>query len=202
MNETTKALTRRLRDPVWKTHYMVGDAIDIGAGPDGLSKQMEHWPGLKSVRDWDRKDGDATYMKGVPDESYDLVHSSHCLEHINECSKALRNWWRLVKPGGHLVVVVPDDEMYEQGVWPSTFNPDHKWLFTPINVYTTMPPQTRSVVSLVRWLDPELTTRRRGGTDLLELRRLHSTFDPSGPRRDQTLGDAECAIEFVVRKRP
>src|SRR5690606_12094815 len=113
-HEATKALKRRLLDPTWATHYMVGDAIDIGAGPDGLSRQQDAWPKLTSVRDWDLADGDAQLMAGVPDESFDVVHSSHCLEHMRDPWEAIDHWWRIVKPGGHLIVIVPDEDMYEQ----------------------------------------------------------------------------------------
>jgi hypothetical protein len=42
----------------------------------------------------------------------------------------LGNWIRVVRPGGHLVVSVQDEDLYEQGVWPSRFNDDHKVSFT------------------------------------------------------------------------
>jgi len=35
----------------------------------------------------------------------------------------------LVKPGGYLVTVVPDEDLYEQFNWPSIFNQDHKVTF-------------------------------------------------------------------------
>jgi SAM-dependent methyltransferase len=44
--------------------------------------------------------------------------------------KALKEWWELVKEGGHLIVLVPDEDLYEQGEFPSRFNTDHKWTFT------------------------------------------------------------------------
>jgi hypothetical protein len=47
-----------------------------------------------------------------------------------EVPTALSEWWSLVKPGGYLVLIVPDKDMYEQGVWPSIFNADHKARFT------------------------------------------------------------------------
>ncbi len=31
---------------------------------------------------------------------------------------------------GHLIVTVPDEDLYEQGVFPSTYNSDHKWTFS------------------------------------------------------------------------
>jgi hypothetical protein len=44
--------------------------------------------------------------------------------------RTLAEWWKLVKPGGHLFFVVPDEDLYEQGFFPSLFNRDHKATFT------------------------------------------------------------------------
>ena len=29
-----------------------------------------------------------------------------------------------------MIVTVPDEDLYEQGVFPSTYNSDHKWTFS------------------------------------------------------------------------
>lgn len=42
---------------------------------------------------------------------------------------ALEQWWALVKPGGYLVIVVPDEDLYEQSYRPSRLNSDHKCTF-------------------------------------------------------------------------
>ena len=34
-----------------------------------------------------------------------------------------------MRPGGYLVLVVPHEDLYEQGFWPSIFNSDHKVTF-------------------------------------------------------------------------
>ena len=81
------------------------------------------------MRVWDLTDGDALEMKGVASDSVDFVHSSHCLEHMKDPARALRSWLRVVRPGGHLIVTVPDEDLYEQGIWPSLFNRDHKATF-------------------------------------------------------------------------
>ncbi|MBV5346213.1 MAG: methyltransferase domain-containing protein, partial [Rhodoferax sp.] len=69
----------------------------------------------------------------------DFVHSSHCLEHMRDVREALKNWIRIVKPGGFLILTVPDEDLYEQGQWPSRFNTDHKWSFTIHKERSTMP---------------------------------------------------------------
>jgi SAM-dependent methyltransferase len=52
--------------------------------------------------------GEASSLAGIPDASYDVVLSSHCLEHSANALAALAEWTRVLKPGGTLVVVVPD----------------------------------------------------------------------------------------------
>jgi SAM-dependent methyltransferase len=99
----------------------VGSGIDIGCGDD---------PVTTDCRQWDLKDGDAQVMAGVEDATFDWVYSSHCLEHMVDPRVALANWWRILKPGGHLIVMVPDEDIYEQGHWPPIFNPDHKSTWT------------------------------------------------------------------------
>lgn len=46
-------------------------------------------------------------LAGISDNSYDFLLSSHNLEHIANPLKALKEWMRVVKPRGHLVVVLP-----------------------------------------------------------------------------------------------
>lgn len=44
------------------------------------------------------------------DECAQLVYAGHLLEHFppDEAPALLREWWRVVRPGGALVVVIPD----------------------------------------------------------------------------------------------
>jgi SAM-dependent methyltransferase len=198
-SETGKSMARRLRDPLFYLHVFSGQAIDIGAGPDGLSKYAYLFPKLTSVRDWDLPDGDANVMEGLEAESFDCVHASHCLEHMVALDRALGRWWELVKPGGFLVFTVPDEAMYEQGVWPSTWNPDHKWSFrTDFHTGRELP-KSRGVQELVGLLE---------WAQLIKLERLVATWKPnmnphSQPnyRIDQTGGPlVESAIEVVLRK--
>lgn len=98
-----------------------GRILDIGPGPDPITPDAVPF---------DKDAGDANFITAFEPESFDLVYSSHCLEHMHDPSRSILNWWTLVKPGGHLFVVVPDEDLYEQGVFPSRFNDDHKHTFT------------------------------------------------------------------------
>ncbi|WP_026359813.1 class I SAM-dependent methyltransferase [Sphingomonas sp. PR090111-T3T-6A] len=65
------------------------------------------------------------------DESFDGIYSSHCFEHIGPWKEVLRDWYRLLRYGGHLVIVVPHQFLFERKRHlPSYFNPDHKRYYT------------------------------------------------------------------------
>jgi len=52
--------------------------------------------------------GEGTELSAVPDREYDFVLSSHNLEHMANPVKALREWQRITRPGGGLILVLPD----------------------------------------------------------------------------------------------
>ncbi|MBL8536983.1 MAG: methyltransferase domain-containing protein [Hyphomonadaceae bacterium] len=193
MRECSKSIPRRLSSPAFMGRYFRGDGVDIGGFPDPLALYAELFPLMRSVRVWDIADGDAQLMEGVADCWYDFVHSSHCLEHLHDPEQGLRNWFRILKPGGFLIVTVPDEDLYEQGEFPSTFNQDHKWTFTVFKT-KSWSPRSRNVIDLLRALGE--------GADVERIEVLTSTYRYNAPRFDQTLTPiGECGIEFVVRKR-
>jgi SAM-dependent methyltransferase len=193
MKECSKSLPRRLADSNFVRKYFVGDGIDVGGKPDPLKLYTEFFPLLRSVRTWDWEDGDAQFMAGVPDASVDFIHSSHCLEHLNDPAEGLRNWLRVLRPGGHIIVTIPDEDMYEQGTFPSTYNRDHKQTFT-LHKDKSWSPCSVNVLGLLCSLGPE--------AEVLKVERLHGTHRFTLPRFDQTMTPVgESAIEFVIRKR-
>ena len=67
----------------------------------------------------------------VANEHYNWVYSSHALEHIEDYKQAINEWMRVIKPGGHIVTVVPHRDLYEKKLTPpSQFNGDHKRFYT------------------------------------------------------------------------
>jgi SAM-dependent methyltransferase len=51
--------------------------------------------------------GEAGRLDGISDDSYDAVLSSHVLEHISNPLGALGEWRRVVRPGGHIMLIIP-----------------------------------------------------------------------------------------------
>jgi len=54
---------------------------------------------------------DAVDLSSIQPQMYDFVFSSHCLEHIANPLKALKEWLRVLKNHGHLVIIVPEKSM-------------------------------------------------------------------------------------------
>src|SRR5580704_11223036 len=51
---------------------------------------------------------DGSDLSSVVDHSYDFILSSHNLEHFANPVKALREWRRVTRPGGGLILVLPN----------------------------------------------------------------------------------------------
>ncbi len=192
MHETSKSVIRRSTDRRFTTRWFVGNGIDIGSGNDPLTQYSSFFPLTKSIKEWDVRNGDAMFMEDVADESYDFVHSSHCLEHMVDPYVALENWIRICKKDGHLVIMFPDEDLYEQGLWPSTFNTDHKHSFT-IAKRNSWSPVSINVLYLLNAFADKI--------QILKIELLDSFYLYGMDRFDQThtlMG--ESAIEIILKK--
>lgn len=194
MKECSKSVARRLSDSRFLRRYFRGHGVDIGGAPDPLALYREFFPLVESIRTWDLDDGDAQLMASVANESYDFIFSSHCLEHLNDPLEGLTNWLRVTKPNGYIIFAIPDEDLYEQGVFPSTFNRDHKNTFT-VKKNKSWSSRSVNVLDLLGNLGPEAAVEK------VEL--LDSTYRFGLPRYDQTITPVgESGIEVVIRKRP
>lgn len=46
--------------------------------------------------------------EAIEDDTFDFVFTSHLLEHLPDPRAAIREWLRVVKPGGHVCIIIPD----------------------------------------------------------------------------------------------
>lgn len=70
----------------------------------------------------------------LPNDKFDYIFSSHCLEHLDDWVGALDYWIEHIKPGGVLFLYLPD---FSQEYWRPWNNRKHIHSFTPeiINSY-------------------------------------------------------------------
>jgi ADP-heptose:LPS heptosyltransferase/SAM-dependent methyltransferase len=116
--------------------YTRGIGLDIGCA---LGRKC--WPHMIGL---DRSAGpevdiiaEADSLGMFADMGLDFVFSSHALEDLEDTEAALREWWRVIKPGGHLVLYLPHRDFYphmgEEGA-----NPAHKHDFHPGDIISHM----------------------------------------------------------------
>lgn len=193
-DEMRKSTERRLTSEYYRRYamYFAGVGLDIGCGYDKMSAL--NFPRVTNIDGYDQclGNGNAEHLADIPDNSYDFIVSSHCLEHMQSPEIALSNWIRVTKPGGHLVITIPDWEMYEHKLWPSRFNGDHKTAWTT----------NKDLAD--KWYIMHVGTFISGFTEriaFLGASTIIDGFDISLPETvDQTAGPAECAIEIILRK--
>lgn len=124
--ETSKAFMRRLNEG-WFDKY-------APEGKPGIDIGCQHDPLREAFRKYDLifGDPDATFMENVEDNSYFTVYSSHILEHVDDPVTAVKNWFRILQPGGHLIILVPHRDLYEKKrELPSNWNFDHRSMWLP-----------------------------------------------------------------------
>ena len=120
-----------------------GKGIDLGCGPN---KAFPHFIGIDSCKDTElfnieiKPDvvcEDAANLDFIDENTLDFVFSSHLLEHIEDYSGALVNWWSKLKVGGHLVLYLPHRDLYPR-IGTHGSNPDHKHDFDEDDIRQVM----------------------------------------------------------------
>jgi SAM-dependent methyltransferase len=176
--ETSKARARRIRENFFEK-FCRGKGLDIGYGGDLLA---ENCLGL------DIEDADAHDLGGIEDETFDFVYSSHTLEHLFKPEVALSNWWRVLKPGGYLILYLPDRDLYEKKkTLPSRWSVSHECYFL---LDEDDPPDTIGVLGLV-----ERTLSDYAVVYAKTCSEGHTITDPLIP------SDGEYSIEVVLQKK-
>jgi SAM-dependent methyltransferase len=118
MSETSKY--RELTTP-----HCDGDGVDIGAGgdpvvpwaisldlaPEAYAKYNAGNPAVNPIH----LHCDARFLP-FKDETLDWVYSSHLIEDFKDWSPLLEEWKRVVKPGGKIIILVPDKELWKEAV--------------------------------------------------------------------------------------
>jgi SAM-dependent methyltransferase len=110
--------------------FMQGHGLDIGyKGSLGDRAETVLPTAIGVDQDYPGYDG-----KTLPfcEGTQDYVYSSHCLEHMMYPTSAIREWFRVLKVGGYLVITVPHRDLYEKKLdLPSRWNAGHRRFYLP-----------------------------------------------------------------------
>jgi ubiquinone/menaquinone biosynthesis C-methylase UbiE len=103
----------------WVLPYCTGKGCDIGFGGDKIMKldcDGIDFPQPYTYTGKDKVDIGCDVINNeipVPDNTYDYVYTSHLIEDFVDTKDALRKFIRIVKSGGNLILVFPDQPVYE-----------------------------------------------------------------------------------------
>lgn len=175
--ETSKARSRRVREGFFKK-YLTGKGLDIGFGGDLV---------VPNARGWDFEHGDAQYLVSLDDEQFDFVYSSHTLEHMPNPALALKNWYRVLRKGGFLILYIPHRELYEKKkTLPSRFNPAHTCFFL---IDKDELPDTIGIILLIK--------NNLSGFEIIYAKECSEGHTITDPLKHS---DGEYSIEVVLMK--
>lgn len=125
-----------------------GTLLDIGCGNGDFAARMQSrgWAVLgtdadpQAARTVSQKHGfqvDVGELNDLayPDGSFDAVTARHVLEHIRDPQQFARECWRILKPGGRLVLVTPNMASHGHRIfrehWQGLEPPRHLFLYGP-----------------------------------------------------------------------
>lgn len=133
---------------------------------------------------------DAQNLAEIPDASIDLVVSMETLEHLPEPERFLAEVWRVLTPGGRVIVSVPHDWTDETGRDP---NPHH------LHVYTW--PKVSSQLGQKFLVEQRWSQVAGGGMKLADRPRSLRQVPLNGPANGTEGVEAEWWLA-VAMKRP
>jgi SAM-dependent methyltransferase len=176
--ETNKAKQRRERENFFEK-FCKGKGLDIGFGGDLITPNSQGF---------DFEHGDAHFLEGIEDESFDFVYSSHTLEHMIDPVAAIRNWFRAVKKEGYLIVYIPHRDLYEKKkTLPSRFNPTHKKFFL---IDEDELPDTIGILPFVK--------KNLQGAEIIYAKECSEGYERIS---DDIQSKGEYSIEIVIQKK-
>jgi predicted SAM-dependent methyltransferase len=112
--------------------YCVGDGADLGFGGDPITPEAIRidlrTPYAYVGTSLPQLHGDATRLVWFNDGVLDYLFSSHLLEDFEDTESVLREWLRVLRPGGRLVLFCPDEQRFRVHCARTgqTYNPHHK----------------------------------------------------------------------------
>jgi predicted SAM-dependent methyltransferase len=96
--------------------YCTGYGVDLGFGGDPIHPsaiRVDNPSPYAATGTYPvQLGGDAAHLDWFRDGVLDYVYSSHLLEDFTDTACVLREWLRVLKPGGHLVIFCPDEPTY------------------------------------------------------------------------------------------
>jgi 2-polyprenyl-3-methyl-5-hydroxy-6-metoxy-1,4-benzoquinol methylase len=123
-----------------------GHLLEIGCGSGQILKRMHQMGWQVEEVDFHPSAVENARRKGLevhlgtlesqsyPNEHFDVIFMSHLIQHVHDPLRFLREGYRILKPGGQLILVTPNNESLGHKSFKETWRglevPRHLYLFT------------------------------------------------------------------------
>lgn len=98
--------------------YCIGYGLDVGFGGDPI---VPHAISVDMPQPYSdvgqlpvQLGGNAAQLPWFRDNVLDFIFSSHLLEDFHDTAAVLKEWMRVLKPGGRLIIFCPDEQVYRR----------------------------------------------------------------------------------------
>lgn len=112
--------------------YCVGYGVDLGFGGDPITEHAIRidlpTPYTRVGNTSVQLGGDCSNLRWFRDEVLDFVYASHLLEDFPDLGSVLKEWLRVLKPAGHLILFCPDEQRFRAHCLATgqPLNPEHQ----------------------------------------------------------------------------
>lgn len=116
LKKTHRSETSKCRKRLAK--FCIGYGVDLGFGGDAIT---DHSIRIDLPSPYASTEGQSVQLGGdcqslywFKDATLDFVYSSHLLEDYENTKDVLKEWLRVLKTGGNLIIFCPDEEIYRK----------------------------------------------------------------------------------------
>lgn len=113
----------RLFEKVARKHAVAGELLDFGAGKGELARRMQRLAGITAITCIDLLDAPSSIATSIrwdaadlnertcyEDQRFDVVMAAEIIEHLENPRAVMREWFRLVRPGGWVIFSTPNNQ--------------------------------------------------------------------------------------------
>lgn len=138
MNKKRSSETAKIKNKI-QPYLIAKDGLDIGYGGDPIINTAIcidlPVPYTKFGEHPQHLHGDGTKLYWFKDKTLDYIYSSHLLEDFEDPKPVIKEWLRVIKIGGLLILFLPNENKYRKHCdrVGATYNGQHKNLDMSLN---------------------------------------------------------------------